>query len=168
MTHLTPGTIACGRWNTPAGLSTSMLLTLVLVCFAAPGVLLASEDERPSAEAILDKYVEVTGGKAAYAKLNNRLTKATFEMVGQGLKFSMTIYAARPNKMYTLMESEAFGKIEKGTDGELAWEINVMTGPQIKEGEERALLLRGAAFDAVPGWRKLYKKVESFGIEDIN
>ena len=27
MTHLTPGTIACGRWNTPAGLSTSMLLT---------------------------------------------------------------------------------------------------------------------------------------------
>ena len=168
MINLTGTALTCGRPTTFAGLIRSILPALVLVCLLGPSALHAQDDKLPKGGAILDKYVEVTGGKAAYGKLTNRVTQATFEMVGQGLKFSMTIYAARPDKMYVVMESEAFGKIEKGTDGEVAWEINVMTGPQIKEGEERALVLRGATFDAVPDWRKLYKQAECVGVEAID
>ena len=167
MFNLTGTVLTCGRPTTFAGLIRSILPALVLVCLLGPSALHAQDDKLPKAEVILDKYVEVTGGKAAYGKLTNRVTKATFEMVGQGLKFSMTIYGARPDKMYAVMESEAFGKIEKGTDGKVAWEINVMTGPQIKEGEERALALRGATFDAVPDWRTLYKKAECVGVETV-
>ncbi|HUU98929.1 MAG TPA: hypothetical protein VM487_24625 [Phycisphaerae bacterium] len=168
MFNLTGTALTCGRSTTFAGLIRSILPALVLVCLLGSSALHAQDDKLPKGGAILDKYVEVTGGKAAYEKLTNRVTQATFEMVGQGLKFSMTIYAARPDKMYAVMESEAFGKIEKGTDGEVVWEMNVMTGPQIKEGEERALVLRGAAFDAVPQWRKLYKQVECVGVEAID
>lgn len=168
MFNLTGTVLTCGRPTTFAGLIRSILPALVLVCLLGPNVLRAQEDKLPKAETILDKYVEVTGGKAAYAKLNNRVTKATVELLGQGLKFSLTIYAARPNKMYTLTESEAFGKKEGGTDGDVVWEIGLMTGPQIKEGEERALALRGATFDAVQDWRKLYKKAECVGVEAID
>ena len=167
MFNLTGTVLTCGRPTTFAGLIRSILPALVLVCLLGPNVLRAQEDKLPKAETILDKYVEVTGGKTAYAKLTNRVTKATMELLGQGLQFSLTIHGARPNKMYTLMESEAFGKMERGTDGEVVWEMNVMTGPQIKEGEERALVLRGAAFDAVTHWRKLYKKAECVGVGTV-
>jgi hypothetical protein len=151
-----------------AGLARPILPALLLVYLAAPGALLAQEEKLPKAETILDKYIEVTGGKAAYEKLNNRVTKATVEMVGQGIKFAVTTYGAKPAKAYNLMESEAFGKIERGTDGEVVWEINVMTGPQIKEGEERAFFLREAVFNASLKWRKLYKKVECVGLETVD
>lgn len=152
----------------PVGFVRSLLPALSLVLLIGPSVLRAQEENLPKAEVILDKYVEVTGGKAAYDKLNNRVTKGTLEMVAQGLKFSLTVYGSRPNKFYSLMESEAFGKIEKGADGQVVWETSLMVGPQIKEGEERALMLRGAVFDATEHWRKVYKKAECASIETVD
>lgn len=163
MNKLTRRFTACRR----ATLTVAALPALMLIGLAGPGVLRAQDDKLPTGEAILDKYVEVTGGQAAYGKLNNRVAKLTIDLPAQGLKFPTTIYAAKPNKMYTLMESEAFGKMEKGTDGDVVWEMNVMTGPQIKEGEERALARRGAVFDAVPNWRKVFKKAECVGVETV-
>ena len=110
MFNLTGTVLTCGRPTTFAGLIRSILPALVLVCLLGPNVLRAQEDKLPKAETILDKYVEVTGGKAAYGKLTNRVTQATFEMVGQGLKFSMTIYGARPDKMYAVMDGQRSGE----------------------------------------------------------
>ena len=53
--------------------------------FAAAGVL-AAADELPKAETILDKYVEVTGGKAAYAKIHAEITTGSMEFAAMGLK----------------------------------------------------------------------------------
>ena len=119
------------------------------------------------AEDILDKFVTVSGGKAAYAKLENRVTKMKLESVGSGLKMNITVYAARPRRNYTLIEADALGQMEKGTDGEIVWENNMMTGPVIKEGQERVLNLRGNTFDGMVNWRKLYKKVECVGVESV-
>jgi len=149
-------------------LMTFTLPTLVLAGLLGPSLAAAQDEKLPKAATILDKYVEATGGKAAYAKIKNRVVKSTLTIPAQGLKLNMTIYSARPDKMYVLTESEALGKIEKGCDGEVAWEVNMMTGPQLKEAEERALMLRSATFNASVHWRKLYKKVECVGIETVN
>jgi hypothetical protein len=144
------------------------LTALLLAGLCSVNVHAQPADKLPKADVILDKYVEVTGGKAAYGKLKNRITKATFEIPAQGLKADLTVYSARPNKMYTLLESDALGKIEKGTDGEVAWESNMMAGPQIKEGDEKTFLMREATFDSATQWRKLYKKVECVGLETVD
>jgi hypothetical protein len=147
-----------------------MVLAVVATGLVAPQLVPAQEQKPklPKGEAILDKYVQVTGGQAAYDKLKNRVTKGTIEVVGQNIKFSMTIYAARPNKLYAVLESEALGKTEKGSDGEVAWEMSLMMGPQIKEGEERNLMLREATFDSTENWRKLYAKAECVGSEAVD
>lgn len=144
------------------------LTALLLAGLCSVSAYAQPQEKLPKADAILDRYVEVTGGKAAYGKLKNRVTKATFEIPAQGLKAELTVYGARPNKMYTILESDALGKIEKGTDGEVAWEANLMTGPQIKEGEEKTFMMREATFDGATQWRKLYKKVECVGLEAID
>ena len=146
----------------------AMLAALVLGIWTAPSVLGASGDALPEAEAILDKFVEASGGQAAYAKLKNRVTKMTIEPVGGGMRMKVTRYAARPNKAYTLIETGAVGKIEQGTNGEVAWEMNPMSGPAIKEGAEKGIILRAGAFDKEVNWRKLYSKAECVGLETID
>ncbi len=144
-----------------------LLLMLVLPAFAGPGLVGASEDAAPTAAAILDGFVEATGGEAAYAKLNNRVGKVKIDLAAQGIAFTMTVYHARPDKMYSVAESEAIGKIESGSDGDVVWESNLMTGSQIKEGEERAFILRSSALDSVVRWRDHFKEVEYAGLETI-
>ncbi len=167
-----------------AGQAGFVLLMAIMVCAVGPNPARASQDKPPEAapaklpkaapdklpEAakILDKYVEVTGGKAAYEKIKNRVTKLTFEMVSQGIKAPMTIYSAMPNKLYFLLESDALGKIEKGVSGDVAWEITMMMGPQVKEGQEKIDMLRDATFDAAVQWRKLYNKAECVALETID
>ncbi len=156
----------CGRYCIN-GLTLCVFLSLVLVCFAPPGVLHAAEANLPDGELILDKYVEVTGGIEAYEKIHNRVTKVTIEIVQAGIKATITIYHAKPNKVYTQAEMDALGKMEGGTNGDVAWELSTMTGPKIKEGQERADALREAFFDKLAYWRKVYQKAECIGVEPI-
>lgn len=144
------------------------VLAVILGGIARPSVVCAGDKVLPKGEAVLDKYVETTGGKAAYAKLNNRVTKGTFEIPAMGIKAAITGYAARPNQSYVVVEGTTVGKIEEGTDGKVAWEIHPMMGSRIKEGEERASALREAAFDGMAQWRKLYKTAECVGVENVD
>ena len=47
-----------------------------------------------------------------------------------GIKATITSYAASPNKSYVLLEAPELGKMEEGTDGNVAWELAAMTGPR--------------------------------------
>ena len=53
----------------------------------------------PKAETILDQYVEATGGKIAYEKLKNRTMSGTIEVLGVGVKGTLKITQAAPNKL---------------------------------------------------------------------
>jgi len=147
-----------------------VLAVFLLLALAGTFVLdaVASEEDLPEAEAILDGYIEATGGKAAYEKITNRVTKATLEITAQGIAMNLTIYAARPNKNYILIESEAIGTIEKGTDGTTVWEKSAMMGPQVKDGQEKTDTLREAIFDKFVNWREMYEKTEYVGVEMLS
>jgi hypothetical protein len=96
------------------------------------------------------------------------VSKGFFEFVGMGIKADLTIYGAEPDNMYSLLEGEGLGKIEGGVSGDVAWEETALTGPRLKEKEEKALALREAAFHGTVQWRKLYKKAECVGMETVN
>jgi hypothetical protein len=144
-------------------LTLALVLTILaaVICGGAPNVLADQADD------ILDKYIKATGGKGAHAKIKNRVTTMTLEPIGSGLKLQMTAYAARPNKNYSLVESPAIGKIEQGTDGNVVWELSDVRGPIVKEGSERAFILRASTFDKDIAWEEYYKKVEYAGIDSV-
>jgi hypothetical protein len=142
-------------------------LALLALAGAVEGGAASTEIALPKADVILDEYVEATGGKEAYAKVENSVTKATMEITGQGIMLNMTTYAARPNKNYTLIESDAIGRMESGTDGTIVWENSAMRGAQIKQGDERAFVLRESFFDKWIAWREIYKEAECVGVETV-
>lgn len=139
------------------------VLALVVVMTAA-----AAAEELPNGAAVLDRYVEVTGGAEAYAKLDSSRITGKLEMPAQGLAFEMVRFSARPNKAAVIMTSEAFGEIRRGTDGAIAWESSVMTGPRVMEGEELAEAVRDAMFDSVAEWRLVWEEATTTGVEVVN
>ena len=135
--------------------------------FALAGVAFA-DDALPKAETILDRYVQVTGGKAAYEKRKNEIATGTMEVAAAGIKGTVTRYAAAPDKSYVTTELEGVGKVEQGTIGGMAWDKNPMLGPRVKSGEEKAQALREGLFNGPLHWRDLYSKVETVGVETID
>lgn len=137
----------------------------VVVLFAAP---LAAQEALPKGDAIMDKYIDVTGGKDAYAKVRSAVYTGAMDIPAAGIKGKVTSYRAAPNKMYTEANLEGLGKTEEGTDGMVVWEISSFGGPRVKQGEERTAALRQAAFDADTNWRKHFAKVETKGVEKVD
>jgi hypothetical protein len=144
-----------------------MKRSLVLLPLAA-AFLLTAADPLPTGEAILEKYIAVTGGKAAYEKARTQVSTAVMEFIGKGVKATMTIYHAEPNKSYLVTEIDGIGKMEEGTDGSVVWERSALKGPRIKTGEERAVSLRGADIRHDVRWRQYFTKVECTGVEPID
>jgi hypothetical protein len=150
------------------GHALAVALALVFaLALCAPTMATAEEEKLPEAAKILGNYVKVTGGRAAYDKIENRVTTATLDMVSQGIKLEITIQMAKPNKSYMLMESEMIGKVERGTDGEVAWENSMMTGPRVLEGDERDLNLQTSTFDLMAYWKDHFSTVETVGVEQV-
>jgi hypothetical protein len=143
--------------------SAILLPALLLI----PALRALGDDPLPKGETVLDQYVEATGGKAAYEKLKNRVSRGTFEVEGAGLKGKIVVNQAAPNKMATEIDFAGFGKVAEGTDGRVFWELSPVTGDRVAEGEEKAEKLRECTFNGEVRWRDLYEKAECTGVEDV-
>jgi hypothetical protein len=121
----------------------------------------------PSADTVMQHYIEATGGKAAYEAVKNRVSTGTFSLTGKGINGAIKMYQAAPAKAYTVVDIEGVGKQEDGNDGKTVWELSSMTGPRIKTGDEAAAELRTSALDAHTNWKNYYKSAEVVGSEMV-
>jgi len=129
---------------------------------------LLAADELPKGDAILDKYVEATGGKAAYSKLHSQVVNGTTEFKTMGMKGKMSVYTAEPDKHYTEIELTGIGKIQEGSNGDVVWSYSAMQGPRIKEGDEKAEAMLQGKFNSELNWRDLFKSAETVGTEQVD
>src|SRR5438105_1450631 len=127
-----------------------------------------SAQSLPKAEVILDKYIEVTGGKAAFAKHHTDVSVGTVEFAAMGIKAKMTSYSMEPNKFLAEVTIEGIGKIMEGSNGEVAWGTSAMQGPRVKEGDEKAESILHGTFNADLRWKELYPKVETVAAESVD
>jgi hypothetical protein len=141
--------------------------TIGLAVLAASWPAAAAGQSMPSADSVIDHFIAVTGGKAAWEARHSQVEHATIEFAKLGVKGSLTIYEAAPDKYLALTELPAIGKMSTGSDGTVAWENSALQGPRIKEGAERAEALRDGAFNAPLFWRSLYIKGENAGSETV-
>lgn len=113
--------------------------------------------------------MDAAGGRAAFEKLRNRVMKGSYESAQAGLKGTATFFGAAPNKAVGYVETESMGKIERGTDGEVAWEIVPPPGPgaRMLEGDEAEDFKRSSVFNRWVNWRKLYTSAQCTGTEKV-
>lgn len=122
----------------------------------------------PSAQAILDKYIEATGGRAAYEKVKNRRVNGTVEIAAMNLKGTVLMEQAAPNKMKFTMDLPGMGKTEQGTDGTDVWTSNAMMGAAVAEGDDREQALRASTFNRELRLMELYPTISVVAKEPVN
>ena len=120
----------------------------------------------PTGSSIVDRFVAVTGGKAAYNRVTSELAEGTVNMGAQGVSGSVKVFKKAGNS-YTVIEIEGVGKLEEGVLGGIAWENNKITGARVRTGEEREVHVRNAAIDLDQQWRKYFPTAELAGSETV-
>jgi hypothetical protein len=140
----------------------STLATSVLVQDANPA------EKLPSAEEIIKKFVEATGGEEAYKARKSVVTKAKMAIPMAGINADLTITQVAPNKMATSLDLGGFGTQKTVFDGDSAWEISTMAGPRLLTGAELDAMKRQANFDVQINPAEYYKSMETIGQSDFN
>jgi hypothetical protein len=155
------------------------LLALCLACVAvvlppvlakAPRSRTASRKAKPSITAaqVMEKSIEVTGGRKAYEKIKTTVLRGTMEMVGQGLNIQFECRTKTPDKALLIVQIPGVGESRQGYDGKVGWSQDPIFGLRELSGSELAELKRQAA-DPTSNikWRELYKKEELVGTKKI-
>lgn len=121
----------------------------------------------PPAGEVIEMYLSATGGRDAYQRIRNRLTKGKVVIAGQEFEASFERRGSSPNLQHQFVEVEGFGRIERGTDGKHVWRIHPLEGARLLEGSERAFVIRHARFNMELNWRELYEKAACVGAVEV-
>ena len=127
----------------------------------------APSADLPSAQSILDRFVEVTGGAAEYRRRTSEVMTGTFGIPMAGITGQLQSFI-KPGETRTIIELPGVGRIEQGVNDGVAWETNPVTGPQILSGFAAELSIVNARPGAWAYWREQYATVETTGVEDVN
>ncbi len=136
----------------------------ILFCaYAASG----ADEALPKAETVLDRYVEVTGGKSAHNKVKSAVMEGTMSIPAQNISVKVTSYLKEPNLKYQSSEFPGVGMFEEGSDGKVAWTKSAMMGARLKDGDEKAMALQ-SALNKDANWRDYFTKAETVGVETVD
>lgn len=126
-----------------------------------------ADEPLPKAESILDRFIEVTGGKAAYGKIKTETQTGTIAVPAQGVSMKFTSYAVE-GRRFIVFEAPGIGKMEEGVSGDVAWSRSAAMGPRLKQGEEKTKAIRDSRLLAQQHWRENMTKAETVGVEDVD
>jgi outer membrane lipoprotein-sorting protein len=135
---------------------------LVIFLYAGP----VGAQELPAASQLLDRYVEVTGGKANYEKIKSRISRGTMGI--SGIKGELVMYQKAPNLLFLEVKLPGVGTITTGYDGKVAWENNPISGAKVIKGSKLEEMVREAAMNSDVDWRQFYKDAKTVKEVPIN
>jgi CubicO group peptidase (beta-lactamase class C family) len=111
---------------------------------SAPAVL--TEETKQKADEVLAAYVKGLGGRTALEKINSRIAKGTFEVLGLALSGPAELLAKAPNKMLTILTVPGQTTLKEGFDGTVGWQQDPDDGVVDKAGLELGSAMRDADF----------------------
>jgi zinc protease len=124
--------------------------------------------ELPTAEQIVNKFVQAIGGKAAVEKLTSREEKGTFELPAMGLSAPIVIYSKAPNKTVFTIDIESIGTVRRGYNGTTGWSEDPQTGLREMSGGELAQMKIGSDFYRDIKLMQVFPKMTVKGVEKVN
>src|SRR5277367_3439941 len=122
----------------------------------------------PTADEVVDHYVLAIGGRAAWLKLNSRVSKGTIEIPAMNnLSGTVEIHEKAPNLMLAVINLGG-AAFEQGFDGTIAWQDNPQNGLRVLSGGELDDARREANFYHPLELRKNYSKLTFTGVVRVN
>lgn len=95
------------------------------------------EDAR-RVEALLDRYIQVSGGLEAESKLTTRVTRTAVDVVTAGVNFISVLSQREPDRVLIEQEVPGMGRVLQGFDGQKGWAWAELQGYREMHGSELA------------------------------
>ncbi|HEX5734928.1 MAG TPA: hypothetical protein VF131_19010 [Blastocatellia bacterium] len=149
------------------------IMTVILLSLALSVAAFAQEakpkpaEAMPTADQIIEKYVQAMGGKAAIEKLNSRTTKGTLDIPSVGMSGSVETYEKAPNKWISIANVAGFGSVQTAYDGTKGWSDHPALGLRDLAGVELANTKLEAEFHKAIKLKQLYPTITVKGKEKV-
>ncbi len=127
----------------------------------------ASAAALPTADQILDHYLQATGGRDAWKKLTTRVSKGTIDLTGKDMTGTLELNEKAPNQTLAVV-SIGGASFRQGFDGKVGWSDDPQNGLRELGGEELAETRRDADFSHPVNMHELYKKFTVTGRENVD
>jgi hypothetical protein len=122
----------------------------------------------PSAEQLLDKFIQALGGKPALEKLSSRVEKGTFELPAFGITAPIEIYSKAPNKSAFVIDIPGIGMVRQAFDGAVGWAEDPQSGLRDLTGNELSAAKRDAVFHLNLKIKEYYPKLAVSSRQKVN
>jgi hypothetical protein len=109
---------------------------LIAILTLSLGFMPATAQVAPEAQAVLNAYIEATGGKSAKENVNSLRMIGRYKIEAQGIEAALTIQMRKPGLLSMNLEIPNVGQVRSAFDGEVGWEENPITGFRYLEGLE--------------------------------
>jgi len=114
----------------------------------------------PSTKQILKKYLDATGGRAAWEKIDSRVSQGTVEIPAMNLTGTAEMYEKAPDlALVKIVLSDSV--FQEGFDGKVAWSSDPKNGVREQTGAQLEETRRESDFRFPADFRKLYPKVSA-------
>ena len=120
----------------------------------------------PSADQILDRYVEAIGGRAAWKKITSRVSTGTIDVPQMSLSGTIEIREKAPDRLLATVIING-ASFRQGFDGTVGWTDNPQDGLHQETGAELEDTRRDADFYHQLDLRTLYSKLAVTGVEKM-
>mgnify|MGYP001483204327 CR=1 FL=1 len=134
-------------------------VTLVLQLFGCQLTRAPSE-----ADAIIARYIEATGGRAAQEAVNSMIVKGGAYIASAGLEADMLVYYKNGNYK-RVIEVPGMVQVVFGVTGDIAWQVNPLEGDSVLEGPGAVYQREDANINALLNWKDTYQSAKVMGEE---
>lgn len=152
---------ACGSGSSNKG-DTTTAKQPVTVATETPA------QELPTAEEILARSIEVSGGEDALRAITSFRMTGTMSLPAQKISGEVNVVGAAGGRLALLMKIPGIGTERSGSDGTTVWSMSDTTGSRILTGAERERMLRDSDLLKELNWKQYYKSAETIGTEDVD
>jgi hypothetical protein len=90
----------------------------------------------PEARTIIDRHIELIGGRKAILGHTSTRATGTMSAPAQGMSGNFEVFAAAPNKALMKITIAGIGEMVEVFDGTHGWSTSAMTGPMLAQGKE--------------------------------
>ncbi len=144
-----------------------LMAGLAIFFAASPFTGAAEPTSGPTVQAILDRYIDAAGGRAALEKLKTRISKGKVEITTVGLSGAVEVKAKIPNKQLSSVDLAGFGAVREGFDGVVSWADAPGMGLREKDGAELARDQRSKVFPRELKLKEAYERMEAKGAAKV-
>lgn len=127
----------------------------------------ATDEKLPTGKEVFAKFIDATGGRAAYEKLTSRTCEGTIEVKPLGVNGTVSLKQG-VSKLLMKVDFADRGAVTQGNDGTYGWTTNNVEGARVLTGKEFDEILAQSQFAPELNPDTIYKSVECTAVETID